>query len=53
MEDTGMSVKDFVEDYFGYRHDFLGPVAAAVIGFTVLFAFIFAFSIKVFNFQKR
>lgn len=53
MEDTGMSVKDFVEDYFGYRHDFLGPVAAAVIGFTVLFAFVFAFSIKVFNFQKR
>lgn len=46
-------VQDFVERFFGFRHDFLGVVAIAVVGFTVLFAFVFAFSIKIFNFQRR
>eukprot|EP00253_Pinus_taeda_P006530 PITA_06530 len=32
----------FVEDYYGYRHDFLGAVAGALVGFSVFFAFIFA-----------
>ncbi|KAJ1691234.1 hypothetical protein LUZ63_015389 [Rhynchospora breviuscula] len=53
MEDDGEQVQDFVRRFFGFRHDFLGYVAAAVVGFTVLFAFVFAFSIKVFNFQRR
>jgi len=43
----------FVEDYYGYRHDFLGAVAGALVGFSVFFAFIFALGIKVFNFQHR
>ena len=47
------SVKEFVKSYFGYKHDFLGVVAAVVAGVAVLFAFIFAVSIKVFNFQRR
>ena len=51
--DTGLTVKQFVETYFGFRHDFLGVVAVVLIGFAVLFAFVFAFSIKMFNFQKR
>lgn len=51
--ETGESVRDFLKRYFGFRHDFLGPVAAAMVGFTVLFAFVFAFSIKFFNFQRR
>ncbi|KAM0933390.1 putative ABC-type sulfate transporter [Dioscorea sansibarensis] len=46
-------VKDFIRHFYGFRHDFLGVCAVAVIGFTVLFAFVFAFAIKVFNFQKR
>ena len=46
-------VKDFVNRFFGFEHDNLGYVATAVVGFTVLFAFVFAFSIKVFNFQRR
>jgi len=46
-------VKDFVNRFFGFQHDNLGYVATAVVGFTVLFAFVFAFSIKVFNFQRR
>ncbi|KAL5975651.1 Pleiotropic drug resistance protein tur2 [Asimina triloba] len=53
MTDTHMPVKDYVESYFGYKHSFLGAVSAGVIGFTVLFAFVFAFSIKVLNFQRR
>lgn len=51
--DMGLTVKQFVETYFDFRHDFLGVVAAMVIGFALLFAFVFAFSIKTFNFQRR
>ncbi|XP_074572219.1 ABC transporter G family member 39-like [Curcuma longa] len=51
--ENGEKVQDFIERFFGFRHDFLGVVAVAVVGFTVLFAFVFAFSIKVFNFQRR
>ncbi|KAM4100328.1 hypothetical protein ACB094_05G059900 [Castanea mollissima] len=53
MLDTGERVEDFVRDYFGFNHDFLGVVAAVIVGFVILFAFIFAVSIKVFNFQRR
>ncbi|XP_058074640.1 ABC transporter G family member 39-like isoform X2 [Magnolia sinica] len=53
MLDTGKSVSDFIRNYFGFKHDFLGVVAAGVIGFAVLFASIFAWSIKVLNFQRR
>ncbi|KAJ4828263.1 hypothetical protein Tsubulata_012072 [Turnera subulata] len=51
--DTGELVEDFVRDYFGFRHDFLGVVAVVIVGISVLFGFIFGFAIKVFNFQKR
>ncbi|KAL3726503.1 hypothetical protein ACJRO7_031405 [Eucalyptus globulus] len=53
LEDTGGTVEEYVRDYFGYRHDFLDVIAAMMIGFTVLFAFVFAISIKVLNFQRR
>ncbi|XP_058004744.1 pleiotropic drug resistance protein 1-like isoform X3 [Hevea brasiliensis] len=51
--ETGQTVENFVKIYFGFKHGFLGVVAAVVIGFGALFAFIFAISIKVFNFQRR
>ncbi|KAK2974339.1 hypothetical protein RJ640_021195 [Escallonia rubra] len=51
--DTNQSVEDFLRSYFGYKHDFVGVAAGVVFGFTILFAFIFAFSIKAFNFQRR
>ncbi|KAK9141583.1 hypothetical protein Syun_010983 [Stephania yunnanensis] len=51
--DTGVTVKSFLNSYFGYRRENLGWIASGTIGFTVLFAFIFAFSIKTFNFQRR
>jgi hypothetical protein len=53
LEDTGGTVEQFVKDYFGFKNDFLGVVAGVVVAWTVLFAFIFAFSIKAFNFQRR
>nr|XP_029118586.1 ABC transporter G family member 36-like isoform X11 [Elaeis guineensis] len=51
--DIGVSVADFVGSYFGFRHSFLGVVAAMVVAFSALFAFLFGFSIKMINFQKR
>ncbi|KAG2390034.1 ABC transporter G family member 36 [Vigna angularis] len=51
--ENGQRVEEFVKSYFGFEHDFLGVVAIVVAGFSLLFALIFAFGIKVFNFQKR
>lgn len=53
MIDTNQTVEDFLRSYFGFRHDFLGYVALIIVGISALFTFIFAMSIKVFNFQKR
>jgi uncharacterized protein YdaL len=53
MEDGTTTVKEFVDDYFGFKHDFLPVVAVVVVGFAVLFAFCFGFSIQKLNFQKR
>ncbi|CAA6670849.1 unnamed protein product [Spirodela intermedia] len=51
VEDEPVDV--FLKNYFGFEHDFLWAVATAVVAFSVLFASIFAFSIKTLNFQKR
>nr|POE55161.1 abc transporter g family member 53 [Quercus suber] len=53
MLDNGKTVEDFARSYFRFKQDFLGVVAVVVAGFAVLFSFIFAFSIMVFNFQRR
>lgn len=51
--ESGLSVKEFLKDYFGFKHDFLGAVAAAEIAFPVLFAAVFSFGIMFLNFQRR
>ncbi|KAL9463301.1 hypothetical protein AB3S75_001164 [Citrus x aurantiifolia] len=51
--DTGETVKQFLKDYFDFKHDFLGVVAAVLVVFAVLFGFLFALGIKMFNFQRR
>ncbi|GKV35636.1 hypothetical protein SLEP1_g43881 [Rubroshorea leprosula] len=51
--ESGETVEEFLRSYFGFRHDFLGVVATVIVGFPLLFAAIFAVSIKVFNFQRR
>ncbi|WMV31368.1 hypothetical protein MTR67_024753 [Solanum verrucosum] len=47
------NVEQFLGRYFGFKHDFLGVVAAIIVAWPVVFAFLFAFAIKAFNFQKR
>ncbi|XP_010254255.1 PREDICTED: ABC transporter G family member 39-like isoform X3 [Nelumbo nucifera] len=51
--DSGGTVAEFVKDYFGFRHDYLWVVSIMMIGFNVVFVFVFAFSIKAFKFEKR
>ncbi|CAL5439934.1 unnamed protein product [Camellia sinensis] len=53
LDDINEMVEDFLKNYFGFRHDFVGVAAAVVVGFTIIFTFTFAFSIKAFNFQRR
>ncbi|EEF35081.1 ATP-binding cassette transporter, putative [Ricinus communis] len=49
----GQTVEEYVEEFYGMKHDFLGVTAAVIVGITIGFAFIFAVSIKAFNFQRR
>ncbi|KAK6912133.1 hypothetical protein RJ641_024226, partial [Dillenia turbinata] len=46
MEDNGESVAELLRSFFGYRHDFVGVSAVAVMGFTFPFAFMFAVAIQ-------
>jgi ABC-type multidrug transport system ATPase subunit/ABC-type multidrug transport system permease subunit len=47
------TVKEYLDDYLGMKRSFLGPVAGVHIGLVLFFAFIFAYCIRSFNFQKR
>nr|XP_028964649.1 ABC transporter G family member 29-like [Malus domestica] len=47
------TVKWYVENYFGYNPNFMGPVAGVLVGFALFFAFMFACCIKILNFQIR
>ncbi|KAL4318499.1 hypothetical protein GQ457_18G004060 [Hibiscus cannabinus] len=51
--ESGETVQHFVRHHFDFRDEFVEVVAVVVVGICVLFGFIFAFSIKAFNFQKR
>lgn len=53
MGEEQKPLNKFVEDYFGYKHDFLGVVGGVLVGFSVFFAFVFALCIKILNFQQR
>ncbi|CAI9105088.1 OLC1v1003939C2 [Oldenlandia corymbosa var. corymbosa] len=46
-------IKDYIRSEYGFRSDFMGPVAGVLIAFTVFFAFMYALCIKVLNFQIR
>ncbi|KAG8380612.1 hypothetical protein BUALT_Bualt06G0033800 [Buddleja alternifolia] len=46
-------VNEYLDRFLGFRHDFLGAVAGAHVGWAILFCLVFAFSIKYLNFQKR
>uniref|UniRef100_A0A2P2NM87 Uncharacterized protein n=1 Tax=Rhizophora mucronata TaxID=61149 RepID=A0A2P2NM87_RHIMU len=51
--DTGETVEEFLRSYFGYRHEFLGVVAAIIVALPALFAFIFTMAIRFFHYEKR
>lgn len=53
LRDTNTTVKDYIEDYFGFEHDNVWIAASAVAGFSIFFAFTFALGIRTLNFQKR
>ncbi|KAL2940233.1 ABC transporter G family member 42 [Bienertia sinuspersici] len=57
IQGTGMSpdptIKQYIESHFGYDPDFMGPVAVVLVGFTVFFAFLYAYCIRTLNFQMR
>ncbi|XP_057840625.2 ABC transporter G family member 36 [Cryptomeria japonica] len=50
---TGTPLNQYLADYFGFDNDFMGVVAAVLLGFTFFFAFVFAYCIKTLNFQHR
>ncbi|KAK9943582.1 hypothetical protein M0R45_009186 [Rubus argutus] len=43
----------FIQQTWGYDHDFLIPVVFAHVGWVLLFFFVFAYGIKYLNFQRR
>lgn len=51
--ESKQTVKQFLKSYFGFRHDFIGVVAAMVAVFGLVFAFVFAFAVRALNFQRR
>ncbi|KAH0773180.1 hypothetical protein KY290_010317 [Solanum tuberosum] len=61
VEDTikvpGMSIdpkiKDYIIDYFRYNPNFMALVATLLVGFVVFYAFVYSYSIKTLNFQRR
>ena len=51
--DTGETVAEFIEQYYGYKYDFLWVVSVALLVFTFLMVLVFVYATKHFNFQKR
>ncbi|XP_050234078.1 ABC transporter G family member 29-like [Mercurialis annua] len=47
------TIKEYIQDHYGYDPDFMGPVAVVLVGFCFFFAFIYAYAIKTLNFQTR
>ncbi|PKU71423.1 ABC transporter G family member 38-like [Dendrobium catenatum] len=47
------AIRDIVMNHYGYRDDYIGIMIAVLIGFTVLFAFTYTYSIRTLNFQQR
>lgn len=48
-----VTLKEYLKDSLGFRHEFLPVVGVAHLLWVILFAFIFAFGIKCLNFQRR
>ncbi|XP_071711021.1 ABC transporter G family member 29-like isoform X2 [Rutidosis leptorrhynchoides] len=61
VEDTikvpGMSydppISLYIKDHYGYNLDFMRPIAAVLVGYCILFAFVYALCLRLLNFQIR
>lgn len=53
MLSSGETFKGYLQRYFGFKHKFIGVVAGVHVGLLIIYAVIFAYCIKSFNFQKR
>ncbi|KAF9596998.1 hypothetical protein IFM89_014712, partial [Coptis chinensis] len=47
------SVKTFLKSFLGYDQDFIPYIVMAHLGFVCLFFFVFAYAIRILNFQRR
>ncbi|KAK7291744.1 hypothetical protein RIF29_07127 [Crotalaria pallida] len=47
------TVAAFLEDYYGFHHDFLGVTALVLIAFPIVFSLLFSYFIGNLNFQRR
>ncbi|XP_050205487.1 pleiotropic drug resistance protein 2-like [Mercurialis annua] len=52
-ESEPVAVNVYLKQVFGYEHDFLVYVVIAHVGWVLLFFFVFAYSIRYLNFQRR
>ncbi|XP_071711640.1 ABC transporter G family member 35-like [Rutidosis leptorrhynchoides] len=43
----------YIKDYYGFELDFMGPVAAVLVGFCAFFAILYSFFLRTLNFQMR
>lgn len=48
-----IEVNVYLKEFLGYKHDFLGYVALAHVGWVLLFFGVFVYGIKALNFQRR
>ncbi|KAJ4821925.1 hypothetical protein Tsubulata_041743 [Turnera subulata] len=51
--DQSPRIKDYLDDHFGYKSDFMAPVAVVLVAFPIVFAFLYAYCIRTLNFQTR
>ncbi|KAL4180860.1 hypothetical protein AMTRI_Chr12g268230 [Amborella trichopoda] len=52
-EGNPVSLRDFLNASYGFDYDMLPWVACVVVGYAILFALVFALSIRTLNFQAR
>ncbi|KAF9612831.1 hypothetical protein IFM89_004241 [Coptis chinensis] len=48
-----LPIRQLLRDEYGFRHEYLAVSGIVVVSFCVIFAVIFAYAIKSFNFQRR
>lgn len=53
LDGNTTTVQLYLEHRLGYHYNFLGVVATVLVGFSIFFAFMYAFCIKYLNFQHR